>query len=133
MNLDSNGDGTEPGRSPMHVADSLASHPGEYFDIVLNNPPFGKKSSVTFVTDEGEIRRGAQNIVREDLWTSSSSKQLNLAQHIKTIPNMHGKAAVVVPDNVLFEVGAGGVVRRKLLQECDVHTLLRLPTDIFCA
>jgi type I restriction enzyme M protein len=127
------GDGSETGRSPIHVADSLASHPGEYFDMVLTNPPFGKKSSVTFVTDEGEIKREAQNIVRQDFWTSTSNKQLNFVQHVKNILNMTGKAAVVVPDNVLFEGGAGEVVRRKLLHECDVHTLLRLPTGIFYA
>lgn len=131
--IGSNGDGSGPGRSPIHVADSLASHPGEYFDMVLTNPPFGKKSSVTFVTDEGEIRREAQNIVREDFWTSTSNKQLNFVQHVKNILNMTGKAAIVVPDNVLFEGGAGEVVRRKLLHECDVHTLLRLPTGIFYA
>jgi type I restriction enzyme M protein len=119
--------------SPIHVADSLASHPGEYFDMVLTNPPFGKKSSVSFVTEEGEIKREAQNIVREDFWTSTSNKQLNFVQHVKTILNMNGKAAIVVPDNVLFEGGAGEVVRRKLLHECDVHTLLRLPTGIFYA
>jgi type I restriction enzyme M protein len=101
--------------------------------MVLTNPPFGKKSSVTFVTDEGEIKRESQNIVREDFWTSTSNKQLNLVQHVKNILNMTGKAAVVVPDNVLFEGGAGEVVRRKLLHECDVHTLLRLPTGIFYA
>ena len=131
--IGSNGDGTESGRSPIHVADSLALHPGEYFDMVLTNPPFGKKSSVTFVTDKGEIKREAQNIVREDFWTSTSNKQLNFVQHVKTILNMNGKAAIVVPDNVLFEGGAGEVVRRKLLHECDVHTLLRLPTGIFYA
>jgi type I restriction enzyme M protein len=101
--------------------------------MVLTNPPFGKKSSVTFVTDEGEIKRESQNIVREDFWTSTSNKQLNFVQHIKNILNMTGKAAVVVPDNVLFEGGAGEMVRRKLLHECDVHTLLRLPTGIFYA
>jgi type I restriction enzyme M protein len=119
--------------SPIHVADSLASHPGQYFDVVLTNPPFGKKSSVTFVTDQGEIKREAQNIVREDFWTSTSNKQLNFVQHVKTILNMNGRAAIVVPDNVLFEGGAGEAVRRKLLHECDVHTLLRLPTGIFYA
>lgn len=127
------GDGSELGRSPIHVSDSLASHPGEYFDIVLTNPPFGKKSSVTFVTDEGEIKRESQNIVREDFWTSTNNKDFSFVQHIKNILNMTGKAAVVVPDNVLFEGGAGEVVRRKLLHECDVHTLLRLPTGIFYA
>ncbi len=120
----SNGDGSGPGRSPIHVADSLASHPGQYFDVVLTNPPFGKKSSVAFVTEEVEIRREAQNIVREDFWTSTSNKQLTFVQHIKNILNMTGRAAVAVPDNVLFEGGAGEVVRRKLLH---------LPTGIFYA
>jgi len=101
--------------------------------MVLTNPPFGKKSSVTFVTDEGEIRREAQNIVRKDFCTSTSIKQLNFVQHVRSILNMNGTAAVVVPDNVLFEGGAGEVVRRKLLHECDVHTLLRLPTGLFYA
>jgi type I restriction enzyme M protein len=101
--------------------------------MVLTNPPFGKKSTVTFVTDEGEIRREAQNIVREDFWTSTSNKQLNFVQHVRSILEMNGTAAMVVPDNVLFEGGAGEVVRRKLLHECDVHTLLRLPTGIFYA
>jgi len=71
--------------------------------------------------------------VREDFWTSTSNKQLNFVQHIKTVLAMHGRAAVVVPDNVLFEGGAGETVRRKLMHECDVHTLLRLPTGIFYA
>ncbi len=131
--IGSNGGESAPGQSPLCVADSLASEPGEHFDMVLTNPPFGKKSSVTFVTDEGEIKREAQNIVREDFWTSTSNKQLNFVQHVKNLLNMTGKAAVVVPDNVLFEGGAGEVVRRKLLHECDLHTLLRLPTGIFYA
>ncbi|HKZ54764.1 MAG TPA: N-6 DNA methylase, partial [Anaerolineales bacterium] len=71
--------------------------------------------------------------MRDDFWASTSNKQLNFVQRIKTILAMHGRAAVVVPDNVLFEGGAGGTVRRKLLHECDVHTLLRLPTGIFYA
>ncbi len=121
------------GGSPIRVADSLAAHPGEYFDMVLTNPPFGKKSSVTYVTDEGEIRRESQNIVRDDFWTSTSNKQLNFVQHVRSILQQHGRAAVVVPDNVLFEGGAGEVVRRRLLDECEVHTLLRLPTGIFYA
>jgi type I restriction enzyme M protein len=101
--------------------------------MVLTNPPFGKKSSVTFVTDEGEMRRESQNIVRDDFWTSTSNKQLNFVQHVRSIMQQHGRAAIVVPDNVLFEGGAGEVVRRRLLNECDVHTLLRLPTGIFYA
>ncbi|MBN1639958.1 MAG: N-6 DNA methylase, partial [Anaerolineae bacterium] len=120
-------------QSPIRVDDSLAKHPGEYFHMVLTNPPFGKKSSVTYITDEGEIRREAQTIVRQDFWTSTSNKQLNFVQHVRSILEIGGQAAVVVPDNVLFEGGAGETVRRRLLHECDVHTLLRLPTGVFYA
>jgi type I restriction enzyme M protein len=127
------GESTTRPESPIRVADSLAAHPGKYFDMVLTNPPFGKKSSVTFVTDEGEMRRESQNIVRDDFWTSTSNKQLNFVQHVRSILLQNGRAAVVVPDNVLFEGGAGKVVRRRLLNECDVHTLLRLPTGLFYA
>ena len=133
MNLYLHGIGVDGDRSPIHVDDSLASDPGERFDMVLTNPPFGKKSSVTYVTDEGEIKRESQSVVRDDFWTSTSNKQLNFVQHVKTLLKVNGKAAVVVPDNVLFEGGAGEIVRRKLLHECDVHTLLRLPTGIFYA
>jgi type I restriction enzyme M protein len=133
MNLYLHGIGANGGESPIRVADSLAAHPGKYFDMVLTNPPFGKKSSVTFVTDEGEVRRESQNIVRDDFWTSTSNKQLNFVQHVRSILQQHGRAAIVVPDNVLFEGGAGEVVRRRLLNECDVHTLLRLPTGVFYA
>jgi type I restriction enzyme M protein len=133
MNLYLHGIGVNGGDSPIRVADSLAAHPGKYFDMVLTNPPFGKKSSVTFVTDEGEVRRESQNIVRDDFWTSTSNKQLNFVQHVRSILEQHGRAAIVVPDNVLFEGGAGEVVRRRLLNECNVHTLLRLPTGIFYA
>ncbi len=133
MNLYLHGIGANGGSSPIHVADSLAAHPGQYFDLVLTNPPFGKKSSVAFVTDTGETRREAQNIVREDFWVSTSNKQLNFVQHVRSILQQNGRAAVVVPDNVLFEGGAGETLRRRLLNECDVHTLLRLPTGIFYA
>ncbi|MEZ4736627.1 MAG: N-6 DNA methylase [Caldilineaceae bacterium] len=133
MNLYLHGIGQDSTVSPIRADDSLAADPGDRFDMVLTNPPFGKKSSVTYVTDEGELKRESETIVRDDFWASTSNKQLNFVQHIKTITKFHGKAAVVVPDNVLFEGGAGETVRRKLLQECDVHTLLRLPTGIFYA
>jgi type I restriction enzyme M protein len=120
--------GANGGKSPIRVDDALASYPGEHFDMVLTNPPFGKKSSVTYVTDDGEIRRESQTIVRDDFWTSTSNKQLNFAQHVRSILEIHERAAVVVPDNVLFEGGAGEAVRRKLLHECDV-----LPTGVFYA
>jgi type I restriction enzyme M protein len=101
--------------------------------MVLTNPPFGKKSSVTFVNEEGDTKRESQTITRNDFWTSTSNKQLNFVQHVFNLLKIGGRAAVVVPDNVLFEGGAGEIIRRALLKTCDVHTLLRLPTGIFYA
>jgi len=88
---------------------------------------------VTYITEDGEVKRESQTVVRDDFWTSTSNKQLNFVQHVHKLLKQHGKAAVVVPDNVLFEGGAGETVRRKLLQESDLHTILRLPTGIFYA
>ncbi len=119
--------------SPIRVADSLAADPGDRFEMVLTNPPFGKKSSFLVVNGEGETEREDLVVVRDDFWASTSNKQLNFVQHVKTLLKINGRAAVVVPDNVLFEGGAGETVRRKLLHECDVHTLLRLPTGVFYA
>ena len=118
---------------PIATRDSLAADPGERHDVILTNPPFGKKSSMMVVTEEGEEGREALTIARDDFWASTSNKQLNFVQHVRTLLKVNGRAAVVVPDNVLFEGGAGETIRRKLLQECDVHTLLRLPTGIFYA
>ncbi len=118
---------------PIVVSDSLATDPGDRFDIVLTNPPFGKKSSTTIVAENGKVSRETDIIEREDFWATTSNKQLNFIQHVKTLLKQNGRAAVVVPDNVLFEGGAGETVRRKLLAECDVHTLLRLPTGLFYA
>ena len=118
---------------PIIVSDSLAADPGDRFDIVLTNPPFGKKSSTTIVAENGKVSRETDIIEREDFWATTSNKQLNFIQHVKTLLRQNGRAAVVVPDNVLFEGGAGETVRRKLLHECDVHTLLRLPTGLFYA
>lgn len=101
--------------------------------MVLTNPPFGRKSSINVVNAEGESERESIEILRDDFWASTSNKQLNFVQHVATLLEIDGRAAVVVPDNVLFEGGAGETVRRKLLQTCDVHTLLRLPTEIFSA
>jgi type I restriction enzyme M protein len=118
---------------PIETRDSLRSEPGEHFEVVVTNPPFGKKSSITVVNDEGETDKESITYNRPDFWTTTSNKQLNFVQHVKSLLAMNGRAAVVVPDNVLFEGGAGETVRRKLLHECDVHTLLRLPTGIFYA
>jgi len=119
--------------SPIEVGDSLISDPGTRYDIVLTNPPFGKKSSITIVNEEGKADKETLIYERQDFWATTSNKQLNFLQHVKTLLKIQGKAAVVVPDNVLFEGGAGKTVRKKLLAECDVHTLLRLPTGLFYA
>jgi len=135
MNLFLHGIGPDDatGRDPVKVADSLAADPGLRFDMILTNPPFGRKSSVTYVGEGGHVDRASQSIERADFAATTSNKQLNFVQHVKTLLQVGGTAAVVVPDNVLFEGGAGETVRRKLLAECDVHTLLRLPTGIFYA
>jgi type I restriction enzyme M protein len=131
MNIYLHGIGGE--ESPVHVADSLLSEPPEHFDMVLTNPPFGKKSSITIVNGEGKADRESLVYERQDFWATTSNKQLNFLQHVKSLLKINGRAAIVVPDNVLFEGGAGETIRRKLLHECDVHTLLRLPTGIFYA
>ena len=118
---------------PVHTDDSLRSVGSDRFNVVLTNPPFGKKSSVLVVGADGQTSSEKINYEREDFWATTSNKQLNFVQHVKSILDIHGRAAVVVPDNVLFEGGAGETVRRKLLEECDVHTLLRLPTGLFYA
>jgi type I restriction enzyme M protein len=132
MNLLLHGIGSQD-YEPVEAADSLASDPGDRFHVVLTNPPFGKKSSYTIVGQEGEVSKERETYERDDFWATTSNKQLNFVQHVKTILAVNGRAAVVVPDNVLFEGGAGEMVRRKLLHDCDVHTLLRLPTGLFYA
>ena len=117
---------------PVVTKDALAGKHGEY-EIVLANPPFGKKSSVTIVNEVGDTSKESLVINRDDFWASTSNKQLNFLQHIFTILKQHGRTAVVLPDNVLFEGGAGETIRRELLKQADVHTLLRLPTGIFYA
>jgi type I restriction enzyme M protein len=132
MNLYLHGINAEP--CPVRSGvDSLAADPGERFSMVLTNPPFGKKSSIAIVNEEGDLEKESTAYERQDFWTTTKNKQLNFLQHIKTLLKMHGRAAVVVPDNVLFEGGAGETVRRNLLKQFDVHTLLRLPTGIFYA
>ena len=133
MNLFLHGVGEMEGEPQVDRADALLSDSGKRFDYVLANPPFGKKSSMTFSNEEGEEDRDALTYERQDFWETTSNKQLNFLQHIVTILKETGKAAVVLPDNVLFEGGAGEKIRRKLLETCDVHTILRLPTGIFYA
>ena len=119
MNLLLHGIESPESDSPINVDDALRDDPGERFDMVLTNPPFGRSSSDTYE--------------REDFWATTKNKQLNFVQHVVSLLKIGGSAAVVVPDNVLFEAGAGETVRRRLLHDCDVHTLLRLPTGIFYA
>src|SRR5919106_4579583 len=113
--------------------DSLIAPSGQTYDYVLANPPFGKKSSMSFTNDEGEQETDDLTYNRQDFWATTSNKQLNFIQHIRTMLKTTGRAAVVVPDNVLFEGGAGETIRKKLLQNTDLHTILRLPTGVFYA
>jgi type I restriction enzyme M protein len=114
--------------------DSLANDPGERFSLILTNPPFGKKSSISIVNEEtGDLEKEDHSYERQDFWTTTKNKQLNFLQHVKTLLKVNGRCAIVVPDNVLFEGGAGETVRRNLMKQFDVHTLLRLPTGIFYA
>jgi len=133
MNLLLHGIGTPDGKSLVTVADALRGDPGLRVDVIAANPPFGRKSSMTMVNEAGGAEREDLVIVRDDFWASTSNKQLNFLQHMKTMLKIGGRAAVVLPDNVLFEAGAGETVRRRLLAECDLHTILRLPTGIFYA
>jgi len=131
MNLYLHGIGGE--ESPVTADDSLRSLGSTRYDMVLTNPPFGKKSSYTVLGADGRATSESQTYERDDFWATTSNKQLNFLQHVKSLLKIGGTAAVVVPDNVLFEGGAGETVRRRLLHEYDVHTLLRLPTGIFYA
>ena len=111
----------------------LVADAGKRFDYVLANPPFGKKSSMSFTNEEGEQEKDDLTYNRQDFWATTSNKQLNFVQHIRTMLKTTGRAAVVVPDNVLFEGGAGETIRKKLLDITDLHTILRLPTGVFYA
>ena len=113
--------------------DSLITDSGTRYDYILANPPFGKKSSMTFTNAEGEQEKEDLTYNRQDFWVTTSNKQLNFVQHIRTMLKTTGQAAVVLPDNVLFEGGVGETVRKKLLETTDLHTILRLPTGIFYA
>ena len=133
MNLLLHGIGRPDGASLIEVKDSLLADPGTRWSVVLSNPPFGRKSSITMVGADGREAREDREIERPDFVVTTANKQLNFVQHIATILDINGRAAVVVPDNVLFEGGVGKTLRRRLLNDFDVHTLLRLPTGIFYA
>jgi type I restriction enzyme M protein len=131
MNLFLHNIGEIESEPPITRNDALIADPGERFDYILTNPPFGKKSTMTFTNGDGAKEKEDLLYNRQDFWTTTSNKQLNFVQHIRTLLKSDGKAAVVVPDNVLFEGGAGETVRKKLLATTDLHTILRLPTGIF--
>jgi type I restriction enzyme M protein len=131
MNMLLHGIGKPNGRSLIEVRDALAEAPHDFPSVVLANPPFGRKSSITVVAEDGGASREDIEYSRRDFWVTTKNKQLNFVQHIASMLGIPGRAAVVVPDNVLFEGGAGETIRRRLLRQFDVHTLLRLPTGIF--
>ena len=119
MNLYLHGIGTD--RSPILCQDSLEKSPSVLVDVILANPPFGTRPS------------GSVEINRDDFYVETKNNQLNFLQHMMVMLKNGGRAAVVLPDNVLFEGGAGEVIRKKLLSEFNLHTILRLPTGIFYA
>jgi type I restriction enzyme M protein len=131
MNMFLHNIGEIDGETFISPADALVSEPKAHYDYVLANPPFGKKSSMTFTNEEGEQEREDLVYNRQDFWTTTSNKQLNFLQHIKSLLKVEGEAAVVLPDNVLFEGGAGETVRKELMKTAELHTILRLPTGIF--
>lgn len=121
MNLYLHGVGIDS--SPVMCEDSLEKEPSRLYDVILANPPFGTRPAGL-----GEI-----SSMRQDFFAKTSNNQLNFLQHIMLLLKVGGRAAVVLPDNVLFEGGAGETVRKKLLADYDLHTILRLPTGIFYA
>lgn len=133
MNMFLHNIGEIDGSSFISPVDALISDEGTRFDYVLANPPFGKKSSLTITNEEGEQEKQDLSYNRQDFWATTSNKQLNFLQHIRSMLTAHGEASVVLPDNVLFEGGAGETVRKELLKTTELHTILRLPTGIFYA
>lgn len=115
--------GIESQNSPIICQDSLLKEPEQLVDVILANPPFGTRPA-------GSVNISA---MRDDLYVDTSNNQLNFLQHMMLMLKDGGRAAVVLPDNVLFESGAGEVIRKKLLEEFNLHTVLRLPTGIFYA
>lgn len=119
MNLYLHGIGTD--RSPIVCEDSLEKEPATHVDVILANPPFGQRPA------------GSVELNREDFYVETKNNQLNFLQHMMLMLKDGGRAAIVLPDNVLFEGGAGEIIRKKLLSDFNLHTILRLPTGIFYA
>ena len=133
MNMFLHNIGEIEGGAPISPNDSLVADAGKRFDCVLANQPFGKKSSMSFTNEEGQQGKDDLTYNRQDFWATTSNKQLNFVQHIRTMLKTTGRTAVVVPDNVLFEGCAGETIRQKLRDNTDLHTILRLPTGVFYA
>jgi len=133
MNMFLHNIGEIDGDSFISPNDALISDEESRVDYVLANPPFGKKSSMTITNEACEQKKQDMSYNRQDFWATTSNKQLNFLQHIRTLLKITGEAAVVLPDNVLFEGGAGETVRKELMKTTDLHTILRLPTGIFYA
>ena len=131
MNMFLHNIGEIDGETSISPNDALVADEGKRYDYVLANPPFGKRSSMTFTNEVGEQETEDLVYNRQDFWVTTSNKQLNFLQHIRTLLKENGRAAVVLPDNVLFEGGVGETVRQQLLQTTELHTILRLPTGIF--
>jgi type I restriction enzyme M protein len=118
---------------PIRCADSLAEpEPAAPVDVVLTNPPFGIRGTMTF-TPAASANGDELTVTRPDFWVRTANKQLNFLQHVAVTLSPGGRAALVLPDNVLFESGAAAKIRRRLLDHYDVHTLLRLPPGLFYA
>lgn len=133
MNMFLHNIGEIDGETFISPNDALIADEGNRVDYVLANPPFGKKSSMTITNEEGEQEKQELSYNRQDFWATSSNKQLNFLQHIRSLLKINGEAAVVLPDNVLFEGGSGETVRKELMKTTELHTILRLPTGIFYA
>lgn len=133
MNMFLHNIGEIDGETFISPNDALIADEGIRVDYVMANPPFGKKSSMTITNEEGEQQKQDLSYNRQDFWATTSNKQLNFLQHIRSLLKIDGQAAVVLPDNVLFEGGAGETVRKELMKTTELHTILRLPTGIFYA
>lgn len=118
MNMYLHGIGLE--QSPIVCKDSLEAQPDDLVDVVLANPPFGTRPA------------GSVELSRDDFWVTTKNNQLNFLQHMMVLLKDGGRAAIVLPDNVLFE-REGREIRKRLLMDFNLHTILRLPTGIFYA
>lgn len=133
MNMLLHGLGSAAGQSLVETEDALLTQPSRHASLVLAHPPFGKRAAITAVGRNGLAEKEDVHYPRNDFLITTTNKQVNFLQHIMSLMEMNGRAAAVVPDNVLFETGTCSMLRRRLLDHYDLHTILRLPTGIFYA